>query len=316
MIGALLLVTTASSASAFIHTTNASPEKHHRPLPFRRKENYRHTIPDQRSHLMMASTLCPPSTSSLPLETGVSFLTFKLFQEGTTVHASNAVLGLIVAWIFKTSIQLSGNSVGYSRLSVSCMFLGLMGLVYDNAVNSIGKFIGPGTYLRQLSKGRIILHSVSIPMLFVPVMELARAHSPFFQSVSQFVSSVTLCSFWAFYELVHWWKSDIRMLKKVDLRRSQKHQRNYLAGTLAYSVGAENAMRLIGPCVALLVFELFVGCSIMLRHGLASSPGSGVLLAIGSFGSLLSCSFHNQPSVQLLGENFNSAMLCASLLMR
>jgi hypothetical protein len=63
----------------------------------------------------------------------------------------------------------SNNS--YSNMSAFCMHFSQLGLMFNNSINAIGKYIGEGSSLRILSKGRFLFHVVGILLLGIPVTE-------------------------------------------------------------------------------------------------------------------------------------------------
>ncbi len=59
------------------------------------------------------------------------------------------------------------------RLSLFLILLPIIGLIYDNLVIALGRFLGEGDMLYLLNQGRYLLHAIVTPMLIAAVVALA-----------------------------------------------------------------------------------------------------------------------------------------------
>ncbi|GJM42370.1 MAG: hypothetical protein DHS20C20_26520 [Ardenticatenaceae bacterium] len=59
------------------------------------------------------------------------------------------------------------------RFTLFLLLLPILGLVYDNGVIALGRFIGEGELLRALNQGRFLLHVLVTPMLIAAAVGLA-----------------------------------------------------------------------------------------------------------------------------------------------
>lgn len=223
------------------------------------------------------------------------------FWKGTATHILNVILSLILIILFVV-YRNSSDSI----LCVFCSIFSQVGIMYDNLVNAIGKFIGDGRTLRRLSKARYILHVVGIPLMAIPITDVAAAHG----IVSHMTYSTITAALigWAACELFHWLTLDINALKIVDLRSSIHHRGNYLAGTLSYTSG--KVLEMVLPVIVLIGYELTVGCLLVWSFGINSQKG--ILLTVSSIITLASCAIPGRPDIQLFGENFHGGMIWAA----
>ena len=93
-------------------------------------------------------------------------------------------------------------AAGSSGLTKLVMTMGFAGLAFDNLVNASGRYLGEGNRMRRLSKARTILHGWTIPLLYVPVVEIAMKSG----LVSAKVSRAIMAAFVAFglHEVIDW----------------------------------------------------------------------------------------------------------------
>jgi hypothetical protein len=224
---------------------------------------------------------------------------------GTTIHLMNIVISMAIALFF----LFYGGS--YSLLSCFCMGFSQFGLIYDNGVAAIGKFIGEkGHQLRILSKGRMILHGVCMPLLAIPITEVASFHGTISDATEWIITTLLLV--YATYELFRWFAYDVAHLTLIDMRTSKKHQNSRLAGSLSYTSGL--VFELVFPCVGLIMYELIIG-SLLLLQAVPDSR-AGILLIVSALLTLLSCgSMQSRPDIQLYGENFHSLVIWGVLTM-
>jgi hypothetical protein len=227
------------------------------------------------------------------------------FWRGTGTYMMNALISLTLIILF----TLYGRSDSYSNMSAFCIHFSQLGLMYDNAINALGKYIGEGSNLRLLSKGRFIFHVIGIPLLAIPVTEVAVAHDIFGKTTQSVFAC--LVSSWAVFELFHWLNYDTKELKLVDLRGSKDHKAPYLVGTLAYTSG--RFLELVLPCILLIFYELAIGCSIVLYGSESTASRVGVVLAVSATATLISCAIPGRPDIQLYGENFHGGIIWMAL---
>jgi hypothetical protein len=222
---------------------------------------------------------------------------------GTYAHVFNIMMSLALITVFKV---YGGSSL--STLSAFCTYFSQVGLIFDNIINAIGKFVGEGSTLRLLSKVRVLFHVVGIPLLAIPVTEVAVASNVLSAGTQHVIS--TLAMLLASVEFLKWSAYDIRKLKLVDLRSSKDHEGAYLAGTLAYTSG--KFLELVLPAVFLVLYEMIIGCSIV-HGGDQSMFRTGLLLIVSAVATLLSCAIPGRPDIQLYGENLHGGMLFSIL---
>jgi hypothetical protein len=72
------------------------------------------------------------------------------FCRGTITRMMNVLISLTLMILF-TFYGRSDNS--YSIVSAFCIYFSQLGLLFDNAINALGKYIGEGSNLWLLSKG-------------------------------------------------------------------------------------------------------------------------------------------------------------------
>ena len=227
------------------------------------------------------------------------------FRRGVHTHMLNALLSLtliVIILVFFGSHSLS------SFWSAFCIMFSQLGLIYDNLVNALGKYIGEGQNLCLLSKVQFLFHAVGIPLLAIPVTEVGVSQGVVLGADTQFImTSVAL--FWAAFELFRWLSYDKKDLKLVDLRCCKGHKAPYLAGTLAYTSG--KFLELVLPCILLIFYELTVGCCILWNDLKPSLIG--LFLTTSALTTLLFSTIPGGPDIQLYGENFHGCMIAAIL---
>ena len=204
-------------------------------------------------------------------------------------------------------MAITGNEATfYSSQSQVCMCFGQLGVTCDNLIIASGKFLGEGNTLRKLSKARFIFHVVGMPLLAIPITNVALHHHIFHPSTA--ASIRTLLVLYATFELFRWLGYDTKNLRLVDLRGFKHHKPPYLAGTMAYSSG--RVVEMVLPAMLLIFYEFFVGWQIY-----NSSPAltAGPMLSASALLTFFACSVKGRPDIQLLGENLHCALLCAVL---
>ena len=59
------------------------------------------------------------------------------------------------------------------KIALFLILLPIVGLIYDNAVVAVGRFVGEGDALQLLNQGRYLLHAIVTPMLVAAAASLA-----------------------------------------------------------------------------------------------------------------------------------------------
>ena len=59
------------------------------------------------------------------------------------------------------------------KVTLFLILLPILGLIYDNGVIAIGRFVGEGDLLQLLNQGRFLLHAIITPMLIAAAVALA-----------------------------------------------------------------------------------------------------------------------------------------------
>lgn len=233
--------------------------------------------------------------------------------KSTEVHLLQALISLILMAVFAITSAESSHSL----VSSFCMYFGQFGLIYDNGINALGKYMGQGDTLRKFSKPRFGLHAVGIPLLGYCITEVATAHGIYGQDSSSTITSgpaiQTMLLVYAVYEIFHWSRYDINDLQLVDLRASTQHEGNYMSGTLAYTTSDNKKLELVLPVVLLVGYELVIGLLLLWRQDSSTCSISGVGLVSSSTITLMTCSIPSRPDIQLFGENFHNSMIGAVL---
>jgi hypothetical protein len=228
--------------------------------------------------------------------------------KSTQVHLLNVLISLLLMVVFAVMSAESSHSL----VSSFCMYFGQFGLIYDNGINALGKYIAQGDTLRKFSKPRFWLHAVGIPLLGIPITEIATVHGIYDPSSTTGPAIQTILLVYAFYEILHWSRYDINDLQLVDLRASTRHQGSYMSGTLAYTTSGNKKLELVLPVVLLVLYELVIGLLLLLLWN-DSTCISGIGLVLSSTITLMTSSIRSRPDIQLFGENFHNSMIWAVL---
>lgn len=191
---------------------------------------------------------------------------------GTMAHLVNVMIAILVlVWFIsyeyfewrytkKDPVQSSSFGSTFSVTSMRCIYLSQLGLIYDNGVNAFGRYVGEGRFLRILNKYRFVWHVTAMPLLAIPVTEIATRQSVYEDITQQWI--VTLLIAWSLIDFAKWnMCQDPKKLRLVDVRSSQAHQGSYLSGTLAYT--SEAFWELVLPPVILVLYELLIGTTIL-----------------------------------------------------
>ena len=173
--------------------------------------------------------------------------------------------------------------------------------MFDNLVSASGKYLGEGKALKQLCKLRTISHAMTIPLLYLPVIEAATP-SMFSPQASKVIMAGIIG--FALHEVIDWIFFDTKDMVLVDNRDAKKHSPRALAGTLWYSSG--KVLKNVLPAAVLQLLMLVIG-SLLWRQGAVEGPwflASGVL-------TLISCSLQ-RPDIQAFGEPIMMGLMYAA----
>lgn len=232
----------------------------------------------------------------------------ELIGSGTSTHVLNILISVTLLLIFL--FYQSEESYFYSTLSSFCTQLIQLGLIYDNSINAMGKYIGEGPNLQLLSKGRVLFHVVALPLLAIPITEVATAHGIFSESTLAAITKIVML--WASLEFLHWFNYDIKKLQLIDLRASKDHKGAYLAGTLAYTSG--KFFELVLPAILLVVYEMCIGCLILYSSSSEQAwSQAGIFLIISGAFTLAASAIPGRPDIQLYSESFHGGMIWVAL---
>lgn len=266
-----------------------------------------------------------------------------VIPRGIVTHACNVLLAtLLLVWFFRShetvGLQLVLPVSFVSRCSIWCIYLSQLGVIYDNGVNAVGRYVGEGRLLRVLNKNRFVFHSVSMPLLAIPVTEIATRQSVCGIATQKWIS--TLLTMWSVTHLIKWnCFHHSNHLRLVDNRESKVSNGPYLPGTLAYTSGA--FWDLVLPPLILVLYEVLVGSAILTKstHSFdprdsfwskssaflaslpddapSSSPTAPPMSAIylilsGVLTIFTSGMARDFPEIQMLGENLHSVLLWAA----
>ncbi len=265
-----------------------------------------------------------------------------VLSKGTITHGCNLFLAtLIFVWFLschQTSSSISHLASLSSRSwSIWCIYLSQLCLIYENGVTAMGRYIGEGKLLRVLNKNRFVLHAMAMPLLAIPVTEIAMR-----QSIYDVNTQTRICVFlsgWSVIDLTKWnafhHSHDFRL---VDNRESKVNKGPYLPGTLAYTSDA--FWEIVLPPVLLVLYEFLVGSAILAKPAfsfeicdttldqsldLAPSPSaristswppmSAVYLILSAVLTLCTSGMaYGLPEIQLLGENLHGILLWAAFM--
>lgn len=286
---------------------------------------------------------------------------FLFGSSGTLIHVCNSVLAtLLILWFLwnhqnetttttstattataalDTSATTTTTSISSREWSMWYIYLSQLGLVYDNGVRAMGRYLGEGQLLRSLSKHRFTLHVTVIPLLGITVTEIAGRYSLVDGTMHRWICS--LLSGWSFLDLTKWqFFRHSQHLQVVDNRAGHANQGPFLSGTLSYTSGSIWEMCI--PPILLVLYELLVGVVILRKaefplpclpldkeswlltdqawealgqyHDSCSTPPwSAIYLILSAVLTLsTSCKSLRYPELQLFGENIHGILLWAA----
>lgn len=271
-----------------------------------------------------------------------------LLHGGTLIHLCNSLLAtLLIVWFLWNHVTMASNTASssssaslsyYQGWSMWYIYLSQFGLVYDNGVNAIGRYLGEGQLLRILNKNRFTLHVTVIPLLGITVTEIAGRYSLFDGTMHYWICSIL--SGWSLFDLTKWhFFCHSQHLHLIDNRAGHANKGLCLSGTLSYTSGAFWEMCI--PPVLLVLYELMVGFVILMKteslfqcmtvnmtldslllldkaspgHDFACDalPWSAIYLIMSGLLTLsTSVKSLHYPELQLFGENLHGILLWAA----
>jgi hypothetical protein len=182
-------------------------------------------------------------------------------------------------------------------------------MFYDNAVNAIGKALGEGKTLRVLTKGRYLFHGMVMPLLLVPIVEMAKFHNLI--SGKTCAASKALLIADAIVEGMDWLQYDDEKFVVADNRDVIEHPKRNLAGTLKYN--CPNIAKCVLPAVVTTLAQIGSGVLLTIKASSGASPLSGLLVLAAGLTALSSAScFSKRPDLQLFLEPASLAMIWAA----
>ena len=216
----------------------------------------------------------------------------KGYHDGTKVHI------VILSGIFASYAMFMRKCVG-TKLCRLVMTVNSFAMIYDNLVMAMGKYIGKGTALKRLSKLRIILHGVCVPLLILPVVEITPKHGLASASLAKTIGCFVVG--FALHEVLDWVRVDHTELILVDNQHSASSTTRTLSGTMHYTSG--KMVKMLLPVAILHVLILGVG-SFLWRRGATAGPWIVVTGIVSTFLNSL-----RRPGLQALGESIFLSLL-------
>lgn len=162
-------------------------------------------------------------------------------------------------------IMRLGRKSNCSVASHAIVNLGFVCLLYDNFTRAYGKYFRDETTLKKIGKMSTFLHGVSMPLLFIPLMETLKSSSLISKSVAN-ICNVFFSAF-ALHEAIDWAKFDINQMKLVDNRDSTRNKGLTSAGGLYYTSG--KVFKLVLPAALMNLSSIGIG-TILLLNGLSA----------------------------------------------
>jgi hypothetical protein len=239
-----------------------------------------------------------------PARLSMQSMVEKVWSRGTKTHALYALAMLFVPVIFSACKASS-----CTPLSQACMTFSFAGMFYDNAVNAIGKALGEGKTLRVLTKGRYLFHGMVMPLLMVPIMEMAKFHNLI--SGKACAASIAMLIAAAVVEGMDWLHYDDAQFVVADNRDIIEHPKHNLAGTLKYN--CPNIAKCVLPAVVTTLAQIGSGVLLIIKASSGTAPLSGLLVLAAGLTALSSAScFSKRPDLQLFLEPASLAMIWAA----
>lgn len=235
---------------------------------------------------------------------------------GVRIHIISMMLGLFQIHSVASDIIDSSLTANFHDSTMMCtMAFGVMGSIYDNFMNAATRYVEPNSYiLLQMHKLRYVWHVVSMPLLAIPVTELAGRGTLINES-----TSVALSALWGGMALVGGSKMmidfDIHADMKLDDNRNSMTSRGpRLPGVVSYST--TRPIEVILPAILLVLYEIIVGGTMVIQSGSFSSfdftMSSFLLLGCGVSTFVASGMGSEKPELQLFSEQTHMSLLWAA----
>lgn len=241
---------------------------------------------------------------------------------GIRMHMINSIVGLSQLQSIATEMQSSmtdfSSNPQVHEFTLMCLAFNMMGTIYDNTINAVTRYVEPNNdVLLQLHKLRFVWHVVAMPLLGIPVTELAAraalidettclAASGFFVAMAIMEGHKMITTF------------DVKKdLKLVDNRQSRPENSIYMLGVVSHTT--TRPMELALPAVLMILYETIMGGALEFTQSPSSSmldftTSAPLLLACGVSTLVASGMGRKTPEIQLLSENTHMALLSAAYL--
>lgn len=249
---------------------------------------------------------------------------------GISMHVFNSIVGVARLESFASDIQSSiMDAASYPDIHEATLLLmafGTMGSIYDNSLNAVTRYVNqPSTnnndFLLQLHKLRFVWHVVSMPLLAIPVTELAARASLIDESTSLAVSGILgALALLEGHKMITKFDVDTD-LKLVDNRENSESNQSttYLPGVMSYTT--TRPMELVLPAILLVLYETIMGGAMVMQSGASSlsswdflTTSAPLLLACGTSTLGASAMVRTKPAIQLLSEHTHMSLLWAAYL--
>ena len=245
-----------------------------------------------------------------------------VMSKGTRLHLFWSTIMLIIPICYWNIPKLCRSCSKISKYSMTFSFLGMF---YDNFINGIGKYLvvtdsntdddsdtdndniegGEGDrianndniLLRRLTKGRYLFHAAVMPLVFLPILEVATfmdvntggivagIGGGLFKNHINIVSGCFIISLLvAIYECYDWLHYDSTKFKKVDQRYAKHDIQHHIVGTYKYT--CPNILKCVLPAIITTLLQLFIGLYLIVIK-LQSVRSISTLSTIGSLYSFL-----------------------------
>lgn len=154
------------------------------------------------------------------------------FESGTSSKIINLLMSLTMLLLF---LFLQNKESYYDSTWLSVPFwLSLFNWAWNMTIPSIP---WKSTLVKDLLyKGQVMFLVAALPLLMIPIMEVATTHGIFSESTLCAITKLVI--HWASLEFCYWFNYNIQKLWLVGLRGSKDHNgAYYLSGMLAYTSG-------------------------------------------------------------------------------
>ena len=275
-------------------------------LPRRKEHEEQHHVRDTLPAITVTSSIpgaTAPWLAELITKTLKAVDAPHWLQEVNYAHLTNAALNLCVLVYLSSYVHQEGDLTSFAVLTGSFgLISNLIGLVYDNLTVAFGRNLWRTSddtkkLLRQLSKGRLILHSWCVALIIMPIAVVGWQNGIIEEAPVNF--GLLCAAAYADSKLVKWSKYDHRELAPVHDEAEAAHNRG------AYSFTSGKVLELVLPCIAATLFMLGIGGR-LIQEG---SVPLGSLLVIGSLTMLGITSASKAQAFHAWGETFMLATL-------